>query len=419
MAIEIKVPTVGESITEGTVARWLKKDGEAVRADEPLYELETEKATTEVASPAAGTLRIKVNEGQTVAIGAVIGRIEDVAANAVVTDGKATPPPAAKPASGSTKPIEVKSKDTEVPVSPAVRRLANEASVDVRQVSGSGPGGRVTKEDLITYIERRKPETPGSPAQPTATPTEASTASRDEAKPKPLSAGVTRQRMSSIRQRIADRLVAAQHTAAILTTFNEADMSAVMAIRNRYKDAFQKKHGIGLGFMSFFVKAAVDALRAFPVVNAWIDGSDIVYHHDCNIGVAVSTEKGLMVPVLRNAESMTFAQIEKRIGELAQKARDGKIAVDDLQGGTFTITNGGVFGSLVSTPILNPPQSAILGMHAIQKRPIAVDDQVVIRPMMYLALSYDHRLIDGKDAVQFLVRIKECIEGPERLLLEI
>jgi 2-oxoglutarate dehydrogenase E2 component (dihydrolipoamide succinyltransferase) len=416
MAIEIKVPAVGESITEGTVSRWLKKDGEAVRADEPLFELETEKATTEVVAPAAGTLHIGVGEGKNVAIGTVIGRIEEGVRES--PDGKAaaappSPQPAARPAAPQTAPADIR-------LSPSVRRLANEKGIDLRHVTGSGPSGRVTKEDLLGHIGKHASQEvmPSSPAktEPEPKPTEKSV---PQPPPPQAKERETRQRMSSIRQRIAERLVAAQHTAAILTTFNEADMSAVMALRNRYKEAFQKKHGVGLGFMSFFVQAAVEALRAYPVANAFIDGTDVVFHEDQHIGVAVSTDKGLMVPVLRDAGSLSFAQIEQRIVELAQKARDGKISVGDLQGGTFTITNGGVFGSLVSTPILNPPQSAILGMHTIQKRPVAIDDQVVIRPMMYLALSYDHRLIDGRDAVLFLVRIKECIENPERLLLAV
>jgi 2-oxoglutarate dehydrogenase E2 component (dihydrolipoamide succinyltransferase) len=298
--------------------------------------------------------------------------------------------------------------------------------LDVRLVPGTGRGGRVTKEDVVAYLERRPTErmeavghsvipvsqavAQPEPAPPAAPP--APEAGRD-------GRGETRQRMSSIRQRIAERLVAAQHAAALLTTFNEADLSAVMALRGKYKDEFQKKHGIGLGFMSFFVRAAVEALKAFPLVNSRIDGSDIVTPGYCDIGVAVSTEKGLMVPVLRGADRLSFAQIERGIAELAEKARAGKIAVADLQGGTFTITNGGVFGSLLSTPIINPPQSAILGMHAIQKRPVVVDDQIVIRPMMYLALSYDHRLIDGREAVSFLVQIKKGVENPERLLLEV
>jgi 2-oxoglutarate dehydrogenase E2 component (dihydrolipoamide succinyltransferase) len=390
MGVEIKVPAVGESVTEGILSRWFKKDGEAVRADEPLFELETDKATQEIAAPAAGTLRVSAAEGQQVAVGSVVGRIEEGTAP---SNKPQSEKPVAVPSKAETKPA----RPTDLPASPAARRLAADHALDLNQVKATGPGGRVIKDDVVAHREL-----------PAAAPVKPAPAGRE-----------TRQRMSTIRQRIAERLVAAQNTAAILTTFNEADLTAVMTLRAKYKDTFQKKHGVGLGFMGFFVKAAVEALQAFPLVNAWIDGSDVVHPNAFHLGVAVSTEKGLMVPVLRDADHMSFADIEKRIAALAQKARDGKLTVDDLQGGTFTITNGGVFGSLLSTPILNPPQSGILGMHAIQKRPVAVDDQVVIRPMMYLALSYDHRLIDGREAVQFLVRVKECVEAPERLLLEV
>ncbi len=400
MAVNITVPSVGESITEGTIAQWLKKDGDIVRADEPLFELETEKATAPVPAPAAGRLVIAVPEGQTVKIGQVVGRLEDGTAAARPAPAPAKKEPATPPAKAPAK------KEAETPparapepvLSPAARQRAAEAGLDAHQLTGTGRGGRVIKEDVVKYLEQ---ETPAAPPKPQAPDRE------------------RRQRMTSIRQRIAERLVAAQHTAAILTTFNEADMSAVMALRARYKEPFQKKHGVGLGLMSFFVKASVEALRTFPEVNARLDGADIVYHDYCNIGVAVSTERGLMVPVLRDAQDMTFSRIEKRLAELAEKARAGQITVDDLQGGTFTITNGGIFGSLLSTPLLNPPQTGILGMHTIQKRPVAVNDEVVVRPMMYLALAYDHRLIDGREAVSFLIRVKECIENPERLLLEV
>jgi 2-oxoglutarate dehydrogenase E2 component (dihydrolipoamide succinyltransferase) len=426
MAVEVKVPAVGESVSEGTLSRWFKQDGEAVRVDEPLFELETEKATTEVAAPAAGTLRIAVAEGETVAVGAVVARVEDGAAPPRPSPAAPKQEQAAKPDKEVPPAKPVPQGDAraatagapaagEVLLSPAARRLAEEEGLDVGQLRGSGPGGRVTKEDVLAHLEQRR-------AQPGRPPPEAPPPPREEGRvpaAKPEAPRETRQRQSSIRQRIAERLVAAQHTAAILTTFNEADLSAVLELRNRYKEAFRQKHDVGLGFMSFFVKACVEGLRAFPVLNARLEGNDIVFPHDHHIGVAVSTDKGLMVPVVRNAGGLSFAAIEKRITELALKARDGKISVDDLQGGTFTITNGGVFGSLLSTPILNPPQSGILGMHAIQKRPVVVDDEVVIRPMMYLALSYDHRLIDGREAVLFLVRVKECIENPERLLLEV
>jgi 2-oxoglutarate dehydrogenase E2 component (dihydrolipoamide succinyltransferase) len=417
--VDVVVPSVGESITEGTLSRWLRKDGDVVRAQEPLFELETEKATTEVPAQSAGTLRITVPEGQSVVIGAVVGRIEA---------GAAVPSPkkAAAEAPADKKPVKAVATSAEVALSPAARRLAEEEKVNVRELKGSGRDGRVTKEDVQAHVERRKvgpPPVPGEPPPrrvaappPGERPQEPAAL---EALTQPRSPEETRQRMSSIRQRIAERLVQSQQTTATLTTFNEADLSAILALRERHKDRFREKHGVGLGFMSFFVRAAVEALKAHPLVNSHIEGNEIVTPLTHDVGVAVSTERGLMVPVLRDAGRLGFAEIEKRIAELAVKARDGKISVGDLQGGTFTITNGGVFGSLLSTPILNPPQSAILGMHTIQKRPIAVNDQVVIRPMMYLALSYDHRLIDGREAVLFLVRIKECVESPERLLLEI
>lgn len=407
MAVEIKVPPVGESITEGTIARWLKPNGAAVKANEPVCEVETDKATTEVMAPVGGRLSIAAAEGQKVAIGGVIGQIEEGAA--------ASPSSASAPKrDGNTHAPSAKPQAAPEPIlSPAARQLAATEGIEPSQLSGSGRGGRITKEDVLAHLQQRSavPASPPPPVPELAAPVAEIKPAGDRHE--------RRERMTPIRARIGERLLAAQQNAAILTTFNEADMSAIMALRTKYKESFQKKHGVGLGFMSFFVKASIEALRAFPAVNASIDGSDIVYHDYYDIGVAVSTEKGLMVPVLRNAESRSFAAIEKGIAELAQKVRENKISVADLQGGTFTITNGGIFGSLLSTPILNPPQSAILGMHAIQKRPIAVNDQVVIRPMMYLALSYDHRLIDGREAVSFLVRVKECLETPERLLLEI
>ena len=423
MAVPIKVPPVGESITEGTLARWLKKDGDRVRADEPLFELETDKATGEVPSPAAGTLHITVREGETVAIGAVVGEVEEGAAARPEPQPPApTAPPKAdaRPEPPKPPPRPAPSAE-EAPLSPAVRQLAAARGLDVRQIPGTGRGGRVTKEDVLNYLEQRPDDREGAaPPAPAPEPRPAAV-KVPPAAPGPARDGrsETRQRMTGIRQRIAERLVAAQQAAAILTTFNEVDLSAVMALRAKYKEEFQKKHGVGLGFMGFFVRAAVAALEAFPLVNSRIEGSDIVTPDYCDVGVAVSTDKGLMVPVLRNAERLSFAEIERGIAELAEKARAGKVTVADLQGGTFTITNGGVFGSLLSTPILNPPQSAILGMHAIQKRPVAVDDQVVVRPMMYLALSYDHRLIDGREAVSFLVLVKKAVENPERLLLDV
>ncbi len=413
--VDIKVPSPGESVTEGTISRWLKPNGSFVKMDEPVFELESDKAAIDVNAPASGVLKIAVAEGNTVQVGAVVGSIDETAQA-----------PAEKPQPANTGDGRAKTEPgpAAVPVSPAARKVAADVGVDVAKVAGSGRGGTVLKEDVVAAKsetaqdgERAAPSTQYSVlrTQYSAPPPSAPSV------PGPLRDGQreTRQKMSTIRQRIAERLVAVQQNAAILTTFNEVDLSAVLALRAKYKESFQKKHGVGLGFMGFFVRACCEALRAFPAVNAFIDGSDIVYHHYANVGVAVSTEKGLMVPVLRDADRLSFAQIEKGIAELAAKARDGKIAVDDLQGGTFTITNGGVFGSLMSTPILNPPQSGILGMHAIQKRPVVHEDQVVVRPMMYLALSYDHRVIDGRDAVGFLVRVKECIETPDRMLLDV
>lgn len=422
MAVDITVPSVGESITEGTLARWLKRDGDTVQIDEPLYELETEKATTEIAAPAAGKLSITVPEGETIAIGALVGRIEEGAGSQAAPPktekAESKPPKAAPPKSGpaAAGPAAPTPPNQETVLSPAARRIVDERGIDASKLSGTGRGGRITKEDVLTHLEQKPKLAEKLVAEPKPS---ASSETRPAPPPSKETPRETRQRMSSIRQRIADRLVASQKTTATLTTFNEADMTAISALRARYKDRFREKHGVNLGFMSFFVKACVEALKAFPIVNAFLDGNDIVYHHEYHISIAVSTDRGLFVPVLRHADHLSFAQIEKEIANLAQKARDGKITVADLQGATFTITNGGVFGSLLSTPILNPPQSAILGMHTIQKRPVAIDDQVVIRPMMYLAVSYDHRLIDGRDAVQFLVRVKDCIENPERLMLEV
>jgi 2-oxoglutarate dehydrogenase E2 component (dihydrolipoamide succinyltransferase) len=409
--VEIKVPSAGESVTEGRLARWLKPDGAAVQRDEMVCELETDKATAEVPAPVAGILRHRAKEGDTVTIGAVIGAIDPAGA-----------PKAAAPARPNATPAPPAPADRKVPVlMPAARRAAEEQGVDPSRVAGTGRGGRVLKEDVMAAAAQAvnppeaKPSQP-SGAQPNQKPDgQVGNLSYD----RPSERRETRVRMTGIRQRIAERLVQSQQTTATLTTFNEADLSALMALREKFKDKFKERHGVGLGFMSFFVKAAVEALKAFPVVNARIDGGDVVQQHFYDIGVAVSTERGLLVPIVRDADQLSFAEVEKQIAELAAKARDGKIAVTDLQGGTFTITNGGVFGSLLSTPILNPPQSAILGMHTIQKRPVAAGDQVVIRPMMYLALSYDHRLIDGREAVQFLVCVKECVESPERMLLEI
>ncbi len=391
---QVTVPKAGESITEATLNRWFAADGAYVKADEPLFEMGTDKASQEVVAPVAGVVKHLVKEGETVAIGARVAQID--------TDAKA---PAAAPkakaeAQGANAP---RSPKQEAIPSPAAARVLAEAGVKAESVKGTGRDGRITKEDAVQ----------ASSARPTAAANSAPPA-------KPLAASrVTREAMSPIRKRIAARLLESQNTTATLTTFNEADMTAIQELRAKYNEKFEKKHGVKLGFMSVFVKAAVEALRAFPLVNARIDGTDIIRQHFYNIGVAVSTEKGLMVPVVRGADALGFADIEKAVAAVAKKARDGKVTVADLEGGTFTITNGGTFGSMMSTPILNPPQVAILGMHSIQKRAVVVNDQVAIRPMMYLALSYDHRLIDGREAVQFLVRIKECVENPERMLLEI
>jgi 2-oxoglutarate dehydrogenase E2 component (dihydrolipoamide succinyltransferase) len=418
-AIPITVPSVGESITEGTLARWLKADGDAVQSGEGLFELETDKASTVVPAPGAGVLKISVAEGQTVAIGASVGSIDSAATASAAPAPAAKPAPAAAVAAPPAPAATGASANGGVdrPLSPAVKRVAAETGVDVAALAGTGPQGRLTKGDVLAAAEA--PAVPAAVAPSKPGPALAPAPSGNGVAANGSQPRETRQRMSGLRQRIAQRLVDAQHTAAILTTFNEVDMSRVMDLRAQYKDSFQKKHGVGLGFMSFFVKAAIEALKAFPAVNGRIEGNDIIFNNVYDIGIAVSTERGLMVPVLRDADHLSFAGIEKGIGGFATKAREGTISVSDLQGGTFTITNGGTFGSLLSTPILNPPQSGILGMHAIKKRPVVVDDQIVIRPMMYLALSYDHRLIDGREAVSFLVRIKDCIESPERMLFEI
>jgi 2-oxoglutarate dehydrogenase E2 component (dihydrolipoamide succinyltransferase) len=394
---QVTVPKAGESITEATLNRWFKPNGSYVKADEPLFEMGTDKASQEVAAQVSGVVKHLVKEGETVAIGAVVAQID--------TDAKApaeSPKPAPKHEAATAS-----SPKQEAIASPAAARVLAEAGVKAEDVKGTGRDGRITKEDAVSASQSTA-QTNGAPTKPQAPPAKPLAASR-----------VTREAMSPIRKRIASRLLESQNTTATLTTFNEADMTAIQELRAKYNEKFEKKHGAKIGFMSVFVKAAIEALKAYPLVNARLDGGDIVHQHFYDIGVAVSTEKGLMVPIVRNADQLGFAQIEKEIGALAKKARDGKIAVTDLEGGTFTITNGGIFGSMMSTPILNPPQVAILGMHSIQKRPVAVNDQVVIRPMMYLALSYDHRLIDGREAVQFLVRIKECVENPERILFEI
>ncbi|HEX7632267.1 MAG TPA: 2-oxoglutarate dehydrogenase complex dihydrolipoyllysine-residue succinyltransferase [Lacunisphaera sp.] len=394
MAIEVKIPPMGESITSGVLSKWHVADGAVVKKDQPLFELETDKITSEGTAEVAGKITFKVQAGTDVKIGQVVATIDESAA------GAASAPAAAAP---TAAPAAAKSAEQ----SPAVRRLAAETGVDPASVAGTGKGGRVTKGDMLAAGEK--------PAAPAPSPAPAAPAP----KPAPMATGErqTRVKMTKLRQTIASRLVSAQHEAAMLTTFNECDMSAVMELRKKYQDDFVKKNGVKLGFMSFFTKAVVHALKEVPGVNARIDGDTIVQNHYYDISMAVSTDKGLMVPVIRNCDSLGMADIEKAIGEAAKKARDGKISLDDLSGGVFTITNGGIFGSMLSTPILNAPQSAILGLHAINERPVAVNGQVVIRPMMYLALSYDHRLVDGKEAVTFLVKVKQAIEDPARLLI--
>jgi 2-oxoglutarate dehydrogenase E2 component (dihydrolipoamide succinyltransferase) len=404
MAVEIRVPQLAESISEATVGRWAVKAGEAVARDQLLVELETDKVTVEVNAPEAGTLgEVLAAEGATVQVGDLLATLNAGAGAAAKPAAK--PAEAAKPAAAPAAPKAPAAAPAAGQALPAAAKLAAEKNVDVSGVAGSGKGGRVTKGDVMDLLAgggAAPAARPAVPAGPRAN------ADREE-----------RQRMSKLRQVIARRLKEAQNTAAMLTTFNEVDMSALMAARKTYVDGFEKKHGVRLGFMSFFVKACVQALKEFPAVNAEIEGDDIVFKNYFNIGCAVSTPTGLVVPVIRDADQMSFAGIEKAIGDFGKRARDGKLGIDELQGGTFSISNGGVFGSLMSTPIINPPQSAILGMHKIQERPMAINGQVVIRPMMYLALSYDHRIIDGREAVSFLVRVKESIEDPQRLLFEV
>ncbi len=412
---EIKVPTLGESVTEATVSKWLKKPGDTVAMDEALVELETDKVTLEVNAQAAGVLgEIAVAEGATVNVGALLGTITEGGAPAAKT---APVPAAAAPAPAKpAAPPPVAAAPAVADSGPAVRKLVEDNKLDAAAIPATGRDGRLTKGDVLSAIETPAPA-PVVAAPAPAVPKPAAPAVPSG--PRPEAAREERVRMTRLRQRIAERLKEAQNTAAMLTTFNEVDMSQVMAIRASYKDAFEKKHGVKLGFMSFFVKASIAALKELPSVNAEIDGTDLVYKNYYDIGVAVSTPTGLVVPVIRDADAKGFADIEKTIGDLGLRARDGKLAIDELQGGTFTITNGGTFGSLMSTPILNPPQSAILGMHKIQDRPVAVAGKVEIRPMMYLAVSYDHRIIDGREAVSFLVRIKDAIEDPKRLLLDL
>jgi 2-oxoglutarate dehydrogenase E2 component (dihydrolipoamide succinyltransferase) len=443
MIVEVKVPSVGESVTEALLSQWFKEDGDTVTKDEPLFEIETDKVTLEVVAEAAGVLSIKVQEGDTVAIGAVVGTIDTAAAPKAA---EAPPAPEARDTQDtqdSTPPAEPQAPAPEPPAAPvmepppaqpeaapvkpsfnldgqapSVRRLMAEKNIDPSRIAGTGPAGRITKGDVIQFLEGQPPSAtiPGEqagqekPQTPGQAPAEAPVAGKEE---------ITRKPMSPIRQRIASHLLKAKQNTAMLTTFNDIDMTRVMALRSQYKDMFKDKYGISLGMMSFFIKACVEALKEFPEVNAYIDDKDIIYHHYYHIGVAIGSEKGLVVPVIRHADQLNFAELEQAIIDFVHKIKENRLELSDLEGGTFTISNGGVFGSLLSTPILNMPQSGILGMHRIEKRPVAIDDLVAIRPMMYVALSYDHRIIDGREAVTFLKRIKEYIENPERMMMEI
>src|SRR6267143_1176260 len=413
---EIRVPTLGESVTEATIGRWFKKAGDPVAVDEPLVELETDKVTIEVPAPSAGTLgEISAKDGETVAVGALLGQINDGAAGAAAKPAAApakaaapaAPPP---PAAAAPAAAAQKAPPTDAPLAPSVRKISAESGIDAATVPGSGKDGRVTKGDMLAAIEKAA-SAPTPINQPAAAvqvraPSPADDAAREE-----------RVKMTRLRQTIARRLKDVQNTAAMLTTFNEVDMSHVMALRNQYRDLFEKKHGVKLGFMGFFVRASVQALKEIPAVNAEIDGADIIYKNYYHIGIAVGTERGLVVPVVRDCDAKSLGDIEKEIAGYGRRARDGQLKIEDMQGGTFTITNGGIYGSLMSTPILNAPQSGILGMHKIEERPVVVAGKIEVRPMMYLALSYDHRIVDGREAVTFLVRVKECLEDPARLVL--
>jgi 2-oxoglutarate dehydrogenase E2 component (dihydrolipoamide succinyltransferase) len=442
MATEIRVPTLGESVTEATIGKWFKAAGDPIAMDEPLVELETDKVTIEVPAPSAGTLaEIAVKEGETVEVGALLGSIAE-GSGKTASSKKAEPakPAGAKPAGEKPQSVsqaagsaaaastgeaaaktakvagEGEIKERAQPPAPSAAKLMAEKNVSADQVEGSGKRGQILKADVLEALSK------GAASQPAEAPREArapAPAGEQTGERTDDQGREERVRMTKLRQTIARRLKEAQDVAAMLTTFNEVDMSAVMALRTKYKDIFEKKHGVKLGFMGFFTKAVTHALKEIPNVNAEIDGTDIIYKNYCHIGVAVGTDRGLVVPVVRDADAMSIAEIEKEIGRLGAAARDGKLSVADMQGGTFTISNGGVYGSLMSTPILNAPQSGILGMHKIQERPMAVGGQIVIRPMMYLALSYDHRIVDGKEAVTFLVRVKESLEDPERLVLDL
>ena len=418
---DIRVPALGESVTEATIGKWFKKPGDAVAVDEPLVELETDKVTIEVPAPAAGVLgEISAKDGDTVAVGALLGEIKEgaaAAAKAAPATNAAKPsaaaaPPAAQTAAPKPAAAAAAVKSSDAPLAPSVRKLATESGVDAASVAGSGKDGRVTKGDMLAAIER-------AAAQPTPVAATAAAVQLRAPTPPDDAAREERVRMTRLRQTIARRLKDAQNTAAMLTTFNEVDMGHVMALRTQYRDLFEKKHGVKLGFMGFFVRACVQALKEIPAVNAEIDGADIVYKNYYHIGIAVGTERGLVVPVVRDCDVKSLAEIEKAIADFGRRAHDGTLKIEEMQGGTFTITNGGIYGSLMSTPILNAPQSGILGMHKIAERPMVVAGKIEVRPMMYLALSYDHRLVDGREAVTFLVRVKECLEDPARLVLDL
>ncbi|MGA8179315.1 MAG: 2-oxoglutarate dehydrogenase complex dihydrolipoyllysine-residue succinyltransferase [Desulfobacterales bacterium] len=457
MEIEIKIPSVGESVQEAVLVEWYKKDGDSVQKDEPLFVIETDKVTLEIVAEATGILRILIEEGRTVSIGAVVGSIdvkevsetspesapkEEKASEAVQkpalpkeeeqkrpevaewpeepAPSEAAPEKAPEETPAEADPVEKMPAEARNTLSPSVRRLVSEKNIDISDIDGSGPGNRITKGDVLLYLEQRVKTASKEPASDAGA--EKVADSKPAIPKKSVSVkdeDVIRKPMTPIRRRIASRLLEARQNTAMLTTFNEIDMTRTMALRSQFKDVFKEKHGISLGFMSFFIKAVIEALKEFPQVNAFIDREDIVYHNYFHIGIAVGTGKGLVVPVIRNADRLSFAQLEQTIVDFVDKIKTNRLELADLEDGTFTITNGGVFGSLMSTPILNTPQSGILGMHKIEKRPVVIDDEITIRPMMYVALSYDHRIVDGREAVRFLVRIKECIENPERIMMEI
>lgn len=425
MSIDIKIPSVGESVQEAVLAEWFKKDGDTIQKDEALLVIETDKVTLEVVAEAGGVLKILIEDGETVAIGTVVGQIETagVTAKAAVPEPvpapstpsekkanvseKEPPMPAPEPMGKETPPL--KSTVDDIPLSPSVRRLVAEKNLDVSKISGTGPGNRISKGDVLLYLEEAPAGIPEKVAAPVC----------EESLVDQVSEEVKRVKMSPIRKRIAERLLESKQNTAMLTTFNEIDMHQAMAMRTRYKEAFKKKHDVSLGFMSFFIKACIEALKEIPEINAFVDGSDFVYHSYQHIGVAIGSDRGLVVPVIRHAERLSFAGIERAIIEYVGKIKENRLELADLEGGTFTVSNGGVYGSLLSTPILNTPQSGILGMHKIEKRPVVMDDEIVVRPMMYVALSYDHRIVDGKGAVTFLKRVKEFVENPERIVLEV